>query len=141
MDLKLINIFNWYISYLTCWILTVLLFDQSSYFSKLMVITGLVGGFQVTYISPKFVYIKYMKIYYDGIFLQISDFIFHIVPFIYTIIYNKSTFVLYDYLLYLLTCSIYLTFNDPTELYNVTKVELVNGFMLCHILFFLTENI
>jgi hypothetical protein len=138
MDLKLINILYWYSSYLTCWILTVLLFDQSSYFSKLMVITGLVGGFQVTYISPRFVYIKSMKIYYDGFFLKISDFIFHIVPFIYTIIYNKSTFVMYDYLLYLLTCSIYLSFNDPTELYNVSKVDLVNGFMLCHILFFLT---
>ena len=81
------NVLIWYYSYMTNWILTpfvMFLFgilpQQYLFTLKALVNLGAIGGFYITYIKPRFIYVDVMNIYLSGTKLRVLDFITHLLP-------------------------------------------------------------
>lgn len=126
------KLLKWYGSYLTNWILTIYTLYSFDILPKYMDYTVYllthflcIAGPYIVYIHPRFIHVKTMNIILTGKQLRLLDFIFHILPFI-TFIINckkieKTSMFLFYYILI-----VYLFFNNPMKLYNVSPQHIAN---------------
>ena len=147
MKLSFINLIKWFYSYMTNWILFSLLLFMSNNFNykylftlKLLLTYGFVGGLYITYINPKYIYVKYLDIFLKGKLLYICDFFCHILPLLYLNywIYKNEIIIRNNSCIYFVLINlIYLTINDPIKLYNITWVDCYKIFIITMILSYL----
>jgi len=123
------NVLIWYYSYMTNWILTpfvMFLFgilpQQYLFTLKALVNLGEIGGFYITYIKPRFIYVDVMNIYLSGTKLRALDFITHLLPclyFNYWLTANNVVFLSESFSSFFLYGIVYLLVNDPAKLYRI----------------------
>jgi len=125
------NVIVWYTSYFTNWILTPFIlflldiFPSKYLFTlKLLLNLGAIGGFYITYIHPRYIYVDTFDIYLSGATLSILDFLFHLLPSLYFNNWvHKNSIVfedqLHNFQLFVVYGIIYLLCNNPLKLYRV----------------------
>lgn len=125
----------WYPRYFTNWILTYFLLSYLTNFKVLnnstlllLVNTGSVGGFYITYIHPQRIYVPYFNILLEGFTLQVLDILAHQLPALYTNYLIANGTIIIPRLMwaeYLIMSAFYLSFNNPMTRYAITLLDLI----------------
>lgn len=130
------DVIYWYTSYLTNWIITIILLFlfniiPVNHIASVLYLSvlGMIGGLYITYISPRYISMPYfggIKIW--GYQLMFADFLTHMLPAIYlhNYIYKNGIFVKFEILNLVfgfLIGLIYLFLNNPCELYHLKFID------------------
>ena len=87
-----------------------------------------VGGFYITYITPKYVFVPELKLTVKGNILKLLDFLFHQLPFYIFLYMHFTKKIKYkkDNLLFVAILSFfYFLLHDPCNVYNITKKDII----------------
>ena len=131
-------------SYYTVWTNAVFLLYHTGYLHpslgtsvKLMLMTTSVGGFHITYVSPRILVVKGVfpvDIVMQGWALQAGDFFSHHLP---LFVFLSQEHERGSRLPYLLVLSLYLMGHDPRVQYNLKTKDVVLVFSVVTVIFFL----
>jgi hypothetical protein len=130
----------WFKSYYTTYVLSSMLYLllNRHHTSSLILLSniGMIGGWYITYVSPRFLYVPYFQIYMDGTALRVVDFMTHTAPCLYVYYRLWDQKVRWDNrYFYRITLLYLLMWNDIFELYFLSLAEL---FYILFLSFFCT---
>lgn len=144
----LYDVIYWYSSYLTNWIITIILlfvFDYIPYSQvasvSLLSLIGMVGGLYITHINPRFISIPYFGgIRISGLQLIFADLMTHMIPaiLIHNYIYNNKILIIVDLnglLFSIILGIVYLIFNCPCQRYHIKYIDCFYVLLISFLIF------
>ena len=131
-----------YPCFLTNWALTLFLLYSLGLLPSTWNFTLLVflcraslGGFYLTYLYPRKIYLDALGVILEGFPLQVFDVLFHQLPLVYFLLTSSpdTRIVLFPFLVLMI---VYLFFFNPTKVYRVTwpeiaGIEILSIFLAC----------